>query len=221
MSNDLIRVLIADDHEQFCHGLESLLRTAPGVEVVGTARTGTQAISLAAELQPDVVLMDLRMPEKNGIEATKHVVGTSPHIRIIVFTMFDDDDSVFEALRAGARGYLLKGAGRDEIVRAVHAVSYGEAIFGASVASRIASYFASSQPKDVAFPQLSDREREVLTMIANGLGNQEIAETLFLSPKTVRNHISNIFIKLQVADRTHAIIMARDAGLARTDKPWT
>ena len=221
MSNDAIRVLIADDHEQFCRGLESLLRTAPGIEVVGVARTGTQAVTLAADLQPDVVLMDLQMPEKNGIDATKYVVATSPHIRIIVFTMFDDDDSVFEALRAGARGYLLKGAGRDEIVRAVHAVSYGEAIFGSSVASRIANYFSAAQPRDVPFPQLSDREREVLTMIANGLGNQEIAETLFLSPKTVRNHISNIFIKLQVADRTHAIIMARDAGLARNDKPWT
>lgn len=215
-----VRILIADDHSEFRAGLEALLRTVPHTLTVGTAATGIEAITLARDLQPDLVLMDLQMPDVNGIEATRRIIITSPHIRIVVLTMFDDDDSVFAAVRAGARGYLLKGAGREELLRAVQAVTSGEAIFGPRVAQHIANYFSANQPcRAEPFPELSNREREVLTLIAKGHSNSEISRQLCLSPNTVRNYISNIFAKLQVADRAQAIVTAREAGIDRPPTP--
>ncbi len=213
-SPDLIRVLIADDHPVFRFGLRALLQGEPDVEVVGEATTGLEAVKMALERQPDVVLMDLNMPEINGIEATRRIRDENPKIAVLVLTMFDDD-TVFSAMRAGARGYLLKGAEGEETLRAVRAVANGEAIFSPTIADRIMHYFAHapSQPSLAAFPELTEREREVLTLIAQGLTNQAIAARLVLSEKTVRNHVSNIFSKLQVADRAEAIIRARDAGL--------
>ncbi len=210
-----MRVLIADDHPVFRDGLRTLLGSMPETEVVGEASTGDEAIAQAATLQPDVILMDLHMPGLNGIEATRIILRTSPHIGILVLTMFEDDDSVFAAMLAGARGYLLKGADQSEIVRTLTVVNHGEAIFSPSIAGRLTHYFAllgnASLPQ--AFPELTEREREVLTLIAQGCNNAEIAGRLVLSPKTVRNHVSNIFNKLQVADRAQAIIRAREAGL--------
>ncbi len=213
---EAITVLVADDHPAFRSGLRFMLSQTPGVRVAAEAGTGAEAVRLARELQPDVVIMDVNMPGMNGIDATRQVVADSPHIGVLVLTMLEDDESVFQAMRAGARGYLLKGAGQDDIERAVTAVASGEAIFGPDVARRIASYFAGNRPDPapgVIFPQLSDREREVLSLVADGKTNPEIARILFLSPKTIRNHVSNIFDKLQVADRAHAIARARDAGL--------
>ncbi len=210
-----IQVLICDDHGDFRQGLRALLETAPDLEVVGEAADGDQAIRAAAALQPDVILMDLNMPGTNGIEATRRVVGTSPHIGIVVLSMVEDDDSVFAALQAGARGYLLKGARKADIVRAVRGVADGEAIFGPAIAQRLMRYFAAPpSPTPVyPFPQLTARELEILQMMATHLTNPEIATRLGLRPKTVRNNVSNIFTKLQVADRAQAIIAAREAGL--------
>jgi DNA-binding NarL/FixJ family response regulator len=209
-----IRVLIADDHPLFRDGVRTLLHSVPETEVVGEAATGEEAIAQAAALQPDVILMDLHMPGLNGIEATRTILNTSPHIGILVLTMFEEDDSVFAAMRAGARGYLLKGADQAEILRATHAVSHGEAIFSPAIAQRLTQYFAAlgQVPLPQAFPELTDREREILGLIAQGYSNGEIASRLVLSLKTVRNHVSNIFNKLQVADRAQAIIRAREAG---------
>jgi len=210
-----IRVLIADDHPLFRDGLRTLLSAMPETEVVGEVATGEEAIAQATTLQPDVILMDLHMPGLNGIEATRAILHTSPHIGILVLTMFEDDDSVFAAMRAGARGYLLKGADQVEIARALTVVSHGEAIFSPAIANRLTHYFATlgkiSLPQ--AFPELTEREREVLALIARGCNNAEIAGRLVLSQKTVRNHVSNIFSKLQVADRAQAIIRAREVGL--------
>ncbi|MGH3949364.1 MAG: response regulator [Pseudonocardiaceae bacterium] len=215
-----VRILIADDHPEFRAGLEALLRTAPHVITVGVAATGAEAVALARDLQPDLVLMDLQMPDVNGIEATRRIVTTSPHIRVLVLTMFDDDDSVFAAVRAGARGYLLKGAGREELLRAVRAVTSGEAIFGPRIAQHIVNYFSANEPRSAEpFPELSDREREVLTLIAKGRSNSEINRQLCLSPSTVRNYITNIFSKLQVADRAQAIVAAREAGIGSRPGP--
>lgn len=215
-----VRILIADDHPEFRAGLEALLRTAPHTITVGAAATGTEAVALARDLQPDLVLMDLQMPDVNGIEATRRIVNTSPHIRVLVLTMFDDDDSVFAAVRAGARGYLLKGAGREELLRAVQAVTSGEAIFGPRVAQHIVNYFSAHEPRSAEpFPELSNREREVLTLIAKGQSNNEINRQLCLSPNTVRNYISTIFSKLQVADRAQAIVAAREAGIGSRPTP--
>jgi DNA-binding NarL/FixJ family response regulator len=210
-----VRLLIADDHPVYRDGLRLLLGDRDGIEVVGTATTGSEAVELAASTDPDVVVMDLRMPELNGIEATRQIVRTSPHVGVLVLTMYEDDESVFAAMRAGARGYLLKGADEQEILHAVLAVARGEAIFGAALATRIAAYFAAPPPAPTpdAFPTLTAREREVLTLVAQGLSNSAIAGRLFLSHKTVRNHVSNIFAKLQVADRAEAIIRARRVGL--------
>jgi DNA-binding NarL/FixJ family response regulator len=210
-----IRILIADDHALFREGLGALFLSVPDTEVVGEAATGEEAIARAAALQPDVVLMDIQMPSINGIEATRTIVRESPHIGVIVVTMFEDDDSVFAAMRAGARGYVLKGADQEEILKVIRSVAAGEAHFGPEIARRLMSFFSAPKlaaPAEV-LPELTAREREVLDLIARGRNNQEIARELYLSPKTVRNHISNIFTKLQVADRAQAIIRAREAGL--------
>ncbi|HEY6409602.1 MAG TPA: response regulator transcription factor [Ktedonobacteraceae bacterium] len=209
-----IQILIADDHPVFRDGLRVLLTSAAEMAVVGEATTGAETISMATMLQPDVILMDIRMPELNGIEATRQIVSNSPHIGILVLTMYEDDDSVFAAMRAGARGYLLKGADRDEILGAIRAVHMGGAIFSATIAQRLMHYFSTLEPTvPRAFPDLTDREREILTLLAQGYTNTTIAERLVLSPKTVRNNVSNIFSKLQVVDRAQAILRARDAGL--------
>jgi len=214
-----IRILLADDHGQFRAGIRAMLRREPELELAGEVSTGAEAVTAAETLQPDVVLMDLHMPGINGIEATRQILATSPHIRILVLTMFEDDDSVFAALRVGARGYLLKGADKAEIVRAIRAVERGEAIFGPAIAQRLMHYFATPRPMPAvtAFPELTDREREILTLVAQGLSNGEIAARLVVSLKTVRNYVSNIFSKLEVADRTEAILRARNAGLGHGD----
>jgi DNA-binding NarL/FixJ family response regulator len=221
---DKIRILIADDHALFRDGLHALLAAQPDLDVVGEAATGEEAITQAAALLPDVILMDIQMPGANGtpgvngIEATRHILRVSPHIGVIVVTMLEDDDSVFAAMRAGARGYVLKGADKAEIMSVIRAVARGEALFGPTIARRLTNFFAgldsslrSTTPH--IFPELTDREREVLDLIAQGQNNAAIAERLTLSPKTVSNHVSNIFSKLQVADRAQAIIRAREAGM--------
>ena len=212
---DIIRILIADDHAPFRAGLRALLRSADDLEVVGQVDSGDAAVVQAEALQPDIILMDINMPGLNGIEATRRILHTSPHIGILVISMFEDDDSVFSAMQSGARGYLLKGAPKAEILRAVRGVASGEAIFGPAIAKRLTNYFATPRPSSVAqaFPELTEREREILNLIAQGHANQDIANRLVLSPKTVRNHTSNIFSKLQVADRVQAMMVARDAGM--------
>jgi DNA-binding NarL/FixJ family response regulator len=214
VSGEPLRVLVADDHPLFRQGLRTAIEADDGLEVVGEAETGAEAVEWALELQPDVVVMDVQMPERNGIEATRQIVAQSPHVGVLVLTMFEDDDSVFAAMRAGARGYLLKGSEHDEIVRAIRAVSSGEAIFGPAIATRLMAYFAASATGPLqAFPELTPREREVLERIARGQSNAAIAQELVLSQKTVRNHVSNVFTKLQVLDRAQAIVKAREAGL--------
>lgn len=214
-----IRVLIADDHPMFRDGLAALVNRVDDLSVVGEATSGDEAVRLAAETQPDVILMDLKMPGLSGIDATRQIVATSPHIRVLVITMFEDDHLVFTALRAGARGYVLKDGDEEELLRAIRAVASGEAIFSPTIAQRLIDYFASPWPTVPAhlFPELTEREREILNLIAQGRSNAEIAQRLFLSPKTVANHVSNIFSKLQVADRAEAIVRAREAGLGRAD----
>lgn len=212
---DTIRVLIADDHQLFRDGLRALLLSAPDTEVVGEAATGQEAIQLAAETQPHVILMDIQMPDMDGIAATRQIVQTNPDSNVLMVTMFEDDQSVFAAMRAGARGYVLKGAKHDEMLRAIDAVSSGEAIFSPGIAGRMMNFFTASRaviPPET-FSDLTDREREILTLIAQGESNAAIAERLTISVKTVRNHVSNIFNKLQVADRAQAAIRAREAGL--------
>jgi len=211
---DVIRVLVADDHPMFRFGLKALLGAAPDLEVAGEAADGEAAVAQASSLQPDVVVMDLNMPGLNGLEATRRILQTSPHIAVLIVTMFDDD-TVFAAMQAGARGYLLKGAEPEATLRAIRTVAGGEAIFSPSVARRVMYFFAHRQPDlpPQIFPELTERERELLALLAQGLTNAAIAERLSLSPKTVRNHVSNIFSKLQVVDRAQAIIRAREAGL--------
>ena len=212
---DSIRILIADDHPLFRDGLHGLLDSVPDTEVVGEATDGKEAIALANSLQPDVILMDLKMPGVNGLQAMREILHTSPHIRILVVSMLEDDDSVFAAMRAGARGYLLKGANQAEMLAAIRAVANGEAIFGPGIAQRLIGFFSASRPsvQSRIFPELTEREAEVLALISQGHTNEEIAEQLVLSLKTVRNHVSNIFSKLQVADRAQAVLRAREAGL--------
>ncbi|MEV6813200.1 response regulator transcription factor [Micromonospora sp. NPDC051296] len=210
---DQIRVLLVDDHAPFRAGLRALLATSPDIEVCGEAASGEEALAVLDRLQPDVVLLDLTMPGMGGIAATERLVRMSPHVRVLILSMADDDDSVFAALRAGARGYVLKGARRVEIIRSVRVVADGEAIFGPAIATRLMGYFAGLDRTEPAFPELTSREREILTLIAQHLTNPQIAARLGLSTKTVRNHVSNIFAKLQVADRAQAISLAREQGL--------
>jgi len=215
-ANEPIRILLADDHPIFRFGMRTLLTSMPDMTVVGEAVAGEEAIHLVETLLPDVVLMDIHMPGVGGIEATAHIRTQHPRTAILIVTMLDDD-SVFAAMRAGARGYLLKGAEPAETLRAIRAVASGEAIFSPGVAERVMHYFAHpavSPAQGVPLAQLSEREREVLTLIAQGLTNTAIAERLVLSPKTVRNYISEIYSKLQVTDRIQAVLLAREAGLS-------
>jgi DNA-binding NarL/FixJ family response regulator len=213
---DKLSILIADDHPIFRKGMRALLASLPEAELAGEASSGAEAARMASQLQPDVVLMDLQMPGGNGLDAIRQIVQISPHIRILVVTMFDDDDSVFAAMRAGARGYVLKDAGDEEITRAIWAVGKGEAIFSPAIATRMMQFFDAQArpalPQDM-FPDLTESERSVLRLMAQGVSNDAIAAQLSFSPKTVRNYVSNIFSKLQVADRAQAIVKAREAGL--------
>jgi len=209
----VLRVLVVEDHPLFRKGVVSLLETVPDVEVTGTAASGEEAVERAAELRPDLVLMDLQLPGISGIEATRAIVAADPSVRILVLSLFEDDDSVFLALRAGARGYVLKDADEEELVGAIRAVARGEAVFGEAVAGRVLAFFAAPRPVPKVFPALTDREREILELIARGHPNPSIARKLSLSPKTVANYVSAIFAKLQVADRAEAMIRAREAGL--------
>ncbi len=211
----LLTILIADDHPLFRKGLRALLATVPQVQVVGAAASGAEAVHLAEQLQPNLVLMDLQMPGGDGLTAIRQIVAAHPNIHILVVTMFEDDDSVFAAMRAGARGYVLKDMDDDEMIRAILAVGHGEAIFSSAIASRIMAFFSNRQTQPPAlFPELTESEQNVLRLMARGLTNNAIAVQLAFSPKTVRNYVSNIFGKLHVADRTQAILRARDAGLA-------
>lgn len=214
-----IRVLVADDHALFREGLQALFSTMPGIEIVGETATGQETVTMADSVQPDIILMDINMPGINGLEATRRILLANPTVGIIMVTMLEDDASLFSAMRAGARGYVLKGAHHHELLETIRAVANGQAIFGAPIATRIRSFFQNieadfnaSLPED-AFPELTPRELDVLELIAQGANNSRIAEELVVSDKTVRNHITSIFSKLQVADRAQAIIKARDAGL--------
>lgn len=212
---DKTRVLIVDDHPLFRKGMRALLEALPEMEVVGEAANSDEALALANNLAPDVIVMDLQMPGESGLIATRAILNASPHIRILMVTLLDDSESVFTALRAGARGYILKDTDASEMARAVQAVSRGEAVFSPAIANRLIDFFAAPHPavpKEV-FPTLTEREREILRLIAQGHTNPEIARQLSLSVKTVHNYVSNIFSKLQVADRAQAIIRAREAGL--------
>lgn len=210
-----LRILIVDDHPLFRKGLRTLLESMPDIDVAGEAATGLEAVAQAATLRPDLIMMDLQMPDGGGLEATRQIVAADPSMRILVVTLFEDDESVFAAMRAGARGYILKDADEDEMIRAIHAIGKGEAIFSPAIASRMMDYFAGTRARDSQdiFPELTEREREILTLIARGKTNAAIAEELTISLKTVRNHVSNIYNKLQVADRAQAAIRAREAGL--------
>jgi len=211
-----IRIVVADDHPVVRGGLVAMLRTIPGLDVVGEASDGDAAVHAVLEYRPDVILMDVRMPGRDGIEATRQIRELVPECRVLMVTMYDDDATVFTAMQAGAQGYLLKDAEQDDIVRAVHGVVAGEAIFGPGVAARVLAYF-SDPPRAVAaespFPELTDRERDVLDLLAQGRRNADIAAQLYLSPKTVSNHLTVIFTKLQVAGRGEAIVRAREGGL--------
>ncbi len=211
-----IKILVADDHNLFREGLIALLEAASETAVVGQAGTGTEAVAQAKAVTPDVILMDIMMPEMNGIEATRRVLAEQPDTGIIMLTMLEDDDSLFAAMCAGARGYILKGADKAEVLATVKAVAEGQALFGSSIAARLTTFFQRGSAKESAvtpFPDLTGRERELLELIAQGKNNQELAAQLHISSKTVSNHISNIFNKLQVADRAQAIVKAREAGL--------
>jgi DNA-binding NarL/FixJ family response regulator len=214
---DPVRLFVVDDHTLFRDGLRALFNSIEDIDVVGEAASGEQAVEQVALLDPDIVLIDIQIPGVNGIEATRRIVARRPETGVIVVTMLEDKDSVFAAMRAGARGYILKGADQEEMLRAIRSVARGEALFGPAIADRLASFFNETrQPSGkAAFPELTEREREVLDMIAKGLTNAAIAEALVISPKTVSNHCSNIFSKLQVADRTQALLRAREAGLGK------
>jgi DNA-binding NarL/FixJ family response regulator len=211
-----VRVLVVDDHPLYREGLVTALTADPACEVVGEADDGAAAVVAAAELTPDVVLMDLHMPGVSGVDATRQITAAQPEVAVLVLTMLDGDDAVFAAMRAGARGYLLKGAGRAEITSAIASVARGEVVFSSGIASRVLAFFSgrpSAGPQP--FPDLTDREREILDLVARGLTNPAIARRLVLSEKTVRNHVSNVFAKLQVTGRAEAVARARDAGLGQ------
>jgi DNA-binding NarL/FixJ family response regulator len=216
MTRTDIRVVIADDHPVVRDGLSALLTSVPSITVAGVAATGREAVRAAVTLRPDVLVMDIQMPELTGVAAAGEIARVAPDVAVLMLTMFDDDDSVFAAMRAGARGYVLKGAQQDEIVRAIQAVAAGEAIFGPGIARRVLGLVSAPAVADVPFPALTSREREVLDLIAAGVRNAEIARRMAIAPKTVANHVAAIFNKLQVADRSQAIILARDAGLGRS-----
>ena len=223
MPEQPIRILIADDHPVFRFGLRALLEAQADMVVVGEAASGETAVNLTQSLQPDVVLMDINMPGINGIEATRQIAEVLPETAVLIITMFDDD-TVFTAMRAGARGYLLKGAQGDETLRAIRAVANGEVIFSPGVAEQMMAFFMKGSRETttdlataVPFPELTPREREILELLAQGLTNTAIAEKLVLSPKTIRNQVSNIFSKLQVSSRSEAIVKAREAGLGKAE----
>lgn len=208
-----IRVIVADDHPIVRDGLRALIDTTPEVDLVGEATNGDEAVELARRLRPDVVLMDLAMPGLHGIEATREIASHGWASAVLILTMFGDDESIFAAMRAGARGFLLKDAGHDELRRAIEALGSGEAIFGAGVAQRMVGFFARARTLGVQpFPELTEREREVLEELAQGASNLTIGTHLGISPKTVRNHVSTILSKLMVVDRAQAIVRAREAG---------
>jgi DNA-binding NarL/FixJ family response regulator len=213
--NQTLRLLVADDHPLFRRGLRDALEATPGFEVLAEATNGAEAVQLATELSPDVVLMDLQMPEINGVEATRQILKARPDTHILVLTMFDSDSSVFAAVRAGAKGYLLKGSDQQDVERAIRTVAAGEAVFGTAIAARLVSYFDGNRTR--AFPELTPREHDVLELLADGLDNQAIATVLMLSLKTVRNNVSAIFTKLRVADRAQAMLKARESGIGRGD----
>ena len=209
-----LRVLVADDHPLFREGLRALIADSPGTDLAGLAADGEQAVAIALAQRPDVVVMDLRMPGLNGVEATRRIVAALPGTAVLVLTMVEEDASIFAAMRAGARGYVLKGAEPETILRSIRVVAAGEAIFGPAVAERLSRFFAAgAETAAVPFPELTGREREILGLLATGATNTAIAARLGLSEKTVRNNVSNIFVKLRVADRAAAVARARDAGL--------
>lgn len=211
-----IRVLIADDHPVVRDGLTTLLSSVPGFEVVAEAGNGSEAVREAVVHSPDVALVDLQMPLMDGFEATREIARVAPAVAVLILTMHEDDDSVFAAMRAGARGYLVKGASQEEILGGITAVARGEAIFGPGVAQRVLAFFrAGPSAAEPTFPELTPREREILDLLAGGLGNAAIGERLSLAAKTVANNVSSIFVKLQVAGRSEAIVRAREAGLGR------
>jgi DNA-binding NarL/FixJ family response regulator len=213
----VIRILIVDDHPLMREGMRALVSSYVDIEVAGEAADGEEARREVLRTAPDVVVMDLHMPGTNGVDATRAILAAAPRTRVLVLTMFEDDDSVFAAMRAGASGYLVKGAQQEEIILAVRSVAAGQAIFGPTVARRIIAFFsgAPAARAEVPFPELTGREREVLDLIAAGRPNHGIARDLVISAKTVSNHISAIFAKLQVADRAEAIVRAREAGLGK------
>ena len=220
MHHTPIRVLVADDHRLFRDGLRALLNSAEDLELVGEAGDGEEVVAQAAVLQPDVILMDLQLPGINGVEATRRILHSQPRVNVLVLTMFEDTDTVLAAMRAGARGYILKDTDEEALLRSVRAVASGEALFGPGVAERLMRYLAEATPsaERAAFPELTDREREVLWLLAQGLSNQEVAGRMGISLKTARNHVSNILARLQVADRTAAVARARAAGLGSERK---
>ncbi len=212
-----VRVVVVDDHRIVREGLVALLDALPGLEVAGSAADGQEALDVVADTGPDVVVMDIQMPHLDGVEATRRIAASHPDVRVVMLTMNDDDETIMSAIRAGACGYLLKGAGATEVSRAIQAAASGGMVFGASLAARVATFFSAPRPVTDAtpFPELSEREREVLDLLAAGRPNHEIARSLYVSDKTVRNVVSSIYTKLHAADRADAIIKARDAGLGR------
>jgi DNA-binding NarL/FixJ family response regulator len=213
MNSERIRVLLADDHPVYRDGLAGLLGATTDLTVVGQASTGRRAVTMAESLTPDVVVLDLNMPELNGVDAARQIVATAPHTAVLILTMYDDDALVFQAMQAGARGYVLKSADPDTILAAVRSVARGEAIFGAALAQRLSHWFGTMDGNRGPFAALTPRENQALELIARGWGNPAIAERMGVRAKTVRNLVSNIFTKLQVVDRAQAIAKARDAGL--------